>query len=1027
MRRGISGRWFSTLVVSGLGIALAAGTGWMLSHGTRGAEIANIWALPVSLIGVLIAAFGWSFRGTAGGGRVLAEVADGLALRVAEREAVALRRLLGDIGDVRPADLMFTRLALGSGWRSDGGDPEGTVHAAAAYFRGLDRGRLVVLGEPGAGKTIMAIALVLDLVREPPDDGVRRVPIRLSPSSFSAGTLRAGDPRLVRERLDDWIVEALASSYGIGPRVGRELVAQGRIIPVLDGLDEMGCRSGDPGPGELARSSPLESLLTSLNWPTGGVLRPVVVTCRSDRYLELVAHDVTVVQDATVVEMRPLSTDRVTRWITRLFPDPDEPTSVEGRWRPVVKRLDKHPRGRLAVGLSSPLRLFLAVAAYRSKATRPEELLAVSAADLDDHLFARLVPSITAHHPRGSGHYRADQVTRWLTTIADHLDTMGRQGRSRTDFRAYDLWQTSRRARSIQVLTACATLFPLIPVLVMWLVTTPAFASTWFTGIRWSVALALAGILVVSVAGFASSGDGPTSPWPVTLPGRGVRGNPGEPIRRGLRQEVLCLLGACTAGGAVGTSFGSVVLGVLLGAAAAPALGTAARGHATWLRYLITVAMLSRRHAFPIRSARFLDWAWQAGLIRISGGRVQFRHQELQSWLGRSHPPRTAPPLFDQIALSALLAQPAEDATGQRTQNERKLRVLGLVVTALAVTPSVLLIALVFAGTFVLTQGLFLPAVFLLTFVVLVTACALTAAMGTLWSTASRYTRMTQLARTPPRRHEGRDSAHDVGGSATTVQFAMDHTCGGLCLTEIPGFVDSPDQRTTFFPLAWPISFVSMALLPVTTPRPVGSSRSAFENPSTVVLLMIASAGVASAFLRIRSHRMRSIIEIVVPFGLTRLPADIAAVMVLHSSAHLRLHHVERVRWHRSVRLVSALCTAPLVGGGVALALDLDRLTAGVLLLLLTSGACAVTGLVLTGRLLELLLELRADSDWYASAEVRAAVMRLLTQRRRSAMADVRLRALAEGSLPVTVQTALPIASMSLAVLSLAGALALLV
>lgn len=52
-----------------------------------------------------------------------------------------------------------------------------------------------------------------------------------------------------------------------------------------------------------------------------------------------------------------------------------------------------------------------------------------------------------------------------------------------------------------------------------------------------------------------------------------------------------------------------------------------------WPRYWIAVAIAARRGLLPPRPAAFLDWAYTAGLFRISGIAVQFRHHELQEWL----------------------------------------------------------------------------------------------------------------------------------------------------------------------------------------------------------------------------------------------------------------------------------------------------------------------------------------------------------------------------------------------------------
>ncbi|MEU0093871.1 hypothetical protein [Kribbella sp. NPDC006257] len=50
-----------------------------------------------------------------------------------------------------------------------------------------------------------------------------------------------------------------------------------------------------------------------------------------------------------------------------------------------------------------------------------------------------------------------------------------------------------------------------------------------------------------------------------------------------------------------------------------------------WLiYYALAVLYLARRKQFPLRPARFLDWAYDAGLVRLSGTATQFRHRELQ-------------------------------------------------------------------------------------------------------------------------------------------------------------------------------------------------------------------------------------------------------------------------------------------------------------------------------------------------------------------------------------------------------------
>jgi hypothetical protein len=75
-----------------------------------------------------------------------------------------------------------------------------------------------------------------------------------------------------------------------------------------------------------------------------------------------------------------------------------------------------------------------------------------------------------------------------------------------------------------------------------------------------------------------------------------------------------------------------IVGGILCGLSLGLALGLM-RGGGYWLRYAIAIRIARRRNLLPGRPAKFLDWAYQAGLLRLSGSAIQFRHRELQDWL----------------------------------------------------------------------------------------------------------------------------------------------------------------------------------------------------------------------------------------------------------------------------------------------------------------------------------------------------------------------------------------------------------
>ncbi|MFM9442537.1 hypothetical protein [Streptomyces acidiscabies] len=88
-----------------------------------------------------------------------------------------------------------------------------------------------------------------------------------------------------------------------------------------------------------------------------------------------------------------------------------------------------------------------------------------------------------------------------------------------------------------------------------------------------------------------------------------------------------------TAGIAAGVVMGAWLgLGLAVAALAAVVVVVVADA---WMRYV--VLLVCTRGFLPWQLATFMDWAYRAGLLRISGAAYQFRHRALQDWLA-AHP-----------------------------------------------------------------------------------------------------------------------------------------------------------------------------------------------------------------------------------------------------------------------------------------------------------------------------------------------------------------------------------------------------
>ncbi len=93
---------------------------------------------------------------------------------------------------------------------------------------GTDR-TLLILGEPGSGKTITLLELARDLINRANQDVNLPMPIVLNLSSWKGG----------RQTMDNWLVQELNRQYQVPKQTGSKWVKDGQLLLLLDGLDEV--------------------------------------------------------------------------------------------------------------------------------------------------------------------------------------------------------------------------------------------------------------------------------------------------------------------------------------------------------------------------------------------------------------------------------------------------------------------------------------------------------------------------------------------------------------------------------------------------------------------------------------------------------------------------------------------------------------------------------------------------------------------------------------------------------------------
>jgi NACHT domain len=266
----------------------------------------------------------------------------------------------------------------------------------AESFGSVPNRRLVVIGEPGAGKTVLALLLTLGLLRsrgrgEP-------VPVLLPASSW--------DP--VTEPFDTWIARTLATSFysGRADAVDRLLKRQ-LVLPIVDGLDEI---------SENSRRVAIREINDSLYQG-----RAIVVTCRAVEYQDLVNGGAPRLRGASVVEVTPLSGNDVVAYLKAV----QWPQGVS--WAEVYALLQARSDSPLRAAMSTPLMVSMARMVFERLGGDPGELANEqrfsSRHAIEDHVTGLVIDAAYAPGTTRTRRGRWDSVKakRWLAFLAQYL------------------------------------------------------------------------------------------------------------------------------------------------------------------------------------------------------------------------------------------------------------------------------------------------------------------------------------------------------------------------------------------------------------------------------------------------------------------------------------------------------------------------------------------------------------------------------------------------------------------------------
>ncbi|MEV5137732.1 NACHT domain-containing protein [Streptomyces syringium] len=314
-----------------------------------------------------------------------------------------------------------------AGWATGPAGLEGQEEEIAEVFlHRIPTRRLVLLGEPGSGKTILLVRLLLDLLKRRGTDGG---PV---PVLFSVASLQPGPPgiRSREDALYTWMTGQLERdhrtladpappAYG-DVSLARALLDSGKIIPVLDGFDELPDKRRRRALAVVNGSLPLA--------------QPVVLSCRTAEYRHMLEHAAPL-GDAAAVELRPLDSAEVEAYLRATAYGDGARTAaaaaaVEERWGEVLGRLGG--TCALARTLATPLGVSLARAVYNPEgepgppastfAREPAELLAhATPEEVERHLFGAFLRTAYRPKPQRPCPWTDVEARRAFVVLAHHL------------------------------------------------------------------------------------------------------------------------------------------------------------------------------------------------------------------------------------------------------------------------------------------------------------------------------------------------------------------------------------------------------------------------------------------------------------------------------------------------------------------------------------------------------------------------------------------------------------------------------
>jgi eukaryotic-like serine/threonine-protein kinase len=156
-------------------------------------------------------------------------------------------------------------------------------------------GTLLILGEPGSGKTLTLLELARDLIKRAEEEADQPIPVVLNLSSWA----------LQKRSLSVWVVEEINAKYTVPKKIGEEWVKGQKLLLLLDGLDE------------IRDLSARDECVTALNAFQLEQETAMVVCCRVKEHEWLGKR----LEAKSALVIQPLSSEQIRTYLDQLLMD----------------------------------------------------------------------------------------------------------------------------------------------------------------------------------------------------------------------------------------------------------------------------------------------------------------------------------------------------------------------------------------------------------------------------------------------------------------------------------------------------------------------------------------------------------------------------------------------------------------------------------------------------------------------------------------------------------------------------------